>query len=581
VADEKVTLFCKETPLRDVMRNLGRPFGYAWLRSGKENEYRYELAQDLRSQLMEEELRNRDQNAALLALDRQMQRYRSYLDLSPDAALARAKIAPEAEKKLLEKLAGPDWGPIQIYFRLSPDDLAALRAGQTLLFGEAPMKGDEQPPLPLPAGLRDGILACLRDVYVVEREDRYDLSYDRSEPGRIPVATVAGATASVRLTLSQRELGQFILEGSSRFSTGRGVAGGRTDGPLAVGVSPVDTRRDRSPTAAKPPSNPVLRTRVAVKPQASCRAASASAGVESAPEAKLTSADFLEALHQATGLPIVADYFTRLYPPEAVAIRDRPLAEALDHIAKVMRLRWNLAEGSWLQFRSVNFYDDRLKEVPNRLLSRWAQARRQRGMLTLEDLIEISQLSDAQLDAADVAEGAKACSGLQEWDLARHRGMRRDWRFLAQLTPAQRAQAQGDGGLAFAKLSLAQQQQFIARVDPRGEQLKSLEELAQATLRVGYTHPGAYEWRPGTAVTPSWRGLVPSSAQGPTREAALHAARRLDPRVDPAQIVPTELAVSILYSCGPQPGALVRAWRSTPRGAGGFDGRPREERAGK
>src|SRR5438045_1618157 len=34
VADEKVTIFCKELPLREVMRQLSRPFGYTWLRSG-------------------------------------------------------------------------------------------------------------------------------------------------------------------------------------------------------------------------------------------------------------------------------------------------------------------------------------------------------------------------------------------------------------------------------------------------------------------------------------------------------------------------------------------------------------------
>src|SRR5262249_49319123 len=35
VADEKVTLFCKQMPLRDVMRQLSRPFGYTWLRTGQ------------------------------------------------------------------------------------------------------------------------------------------------------------------------------------------------------------------------------------------------------------------------------------------------------------------------------------------------------------------------------------------------------------------------------------------------------------------------------------------------------------------------------------------------------------------
>src|SRR5947207_10409684 len=33
VADEKVTLFCTDAPLREAMRQLSRPFGYTWLRS--------------------------------------------------------------------------------------------------------------------------------------------------------------------------------------------------------------------------------------------------------------------------------------------------------------------------------------------------------------------------------------------------------------------------------------------------------------------------------------------------------------------------------------------------------------------
>src|SRR5438445_2232018 len=130
VADEKVTLFCEKMPLREVMRQLSRPFGYTWLRSKKEGgEYRYELVQDLKSQLLEEELRNRDRYAALITLEREMDRYRPYLPLSPDEALVREKTAPPDEKKLLHHLANKGWGPVQMYFRLSRGELEALRAG--------------------------------------------------------------------------------------------------------------------------------------------------------------------------------------------------------------------------------------------------------------------------------------------------------------------------------------------------------------------------------------------------------------------------------------------------------------------
>ena len=82
-------------------------------------------------------MRNRDRNAALLALEQEIERYRPFLDLSPDEALARSETASPAEKQILENLGGKSWGPAQMYFKLSRADLEALRAGQKLRFDSA------------------------------------------------------------------------------------------------------------------------------------------------------------------------------------------------------------------------------------------------------------------------------------------------------------------------------------------------------------------------------------------------------------------------------------------------------------
>jgi hypothetical protein len=211
VADEKVTLFCAELPLREVMRQLSRPFGYTWLRSGTTSAYRYELVQDLKSQLLEEELRNRDRNQGLLALERGLQRYRPYLGLSPDEALERAKSASPGEKELLEKLAGPRWGVIQMFARLSPQDLALLRAGEDLYFCEAPKPGDA--PLPpgqrvLPSDLARGVLQSMRDWRLgksrnEEGVEGYGYSPDRTAPGALPPADIPTCRAGVTLRLNQ------------------------------------------------------------------------------------------------------------------------------------------------------------------------------------------------------------------------------------------------------------------------------------------------------------------------------------------------------------------------------------------
>lgn len=71
-------------------------------------------------------------------------------------------------------------------------------------------------------------------------------------------------------------------------------------------------------------------------------------------------------------------------------------------------------------------------------------------------------------------------------------------RDLAHFTPAQRRKAASPTGLPFTRMTLDQQQRFLARAlraeDPP---LQSLDELAGAVLRVDYTRPGEFEWVPG------------------------------------------------------------------------------------
>jgi hypothetical protein len=243
-----------------------------------------------------------------------------------------------------------------------------------------------------------------------------------------------------------------------------------------------------------------------------------------------------------------------------MTVRNQPLFDAVNRLADGMRMRWNRdREGNWLQFRSTSFYDDRIKEVPNRLLSRWEAVRRQQGSLTLDNLIEIAQLSDAQLDAAKMAEGAKLCFGLSEWGVARGTAVRPHLRYLTSFTPDQRREAMSSAGLPFTRMSLAQQQQFIASAI-LGEPLQSLEELAGAALRVDYTQPGWFRWAPGGPTYRGWVMLTEPGREGRrtfrplvrerTREAALQAVRRIDPQADPAQIVPSGLDLAIVYLPG-------------------------------
>jgi hypothetical protein len=254
----------------------------------------------------------------------------------------------------------------------------------------------------------------------------------------------------------------------------------------------------------------------------------------------------------------VADFYTHLYSPGAVSAQNQPLFHALSQLADTMHMRWR-KEDEWLQFRSAGYYNDRLKEVPNRLLSRWAAARATHGSLALADLVEIAQLADSQLDADDMAEGARECWCLTEWDLARNKTLRPHLRSLASFTPAQRQEAMSPAGLAFTKMTLAQQQQFISHVDPRGSELHSLADLGEATMHVDYTLPGWFQWHaPADLLGPGWPPLRPAPVRERSREAALQAARRIDPQATEAQVAPTEADLAVIYTWGDAKAREVR-----------------------
>lgn len=616
VADEKVTLFCKALPLREVMRQLSRPFGYTWIRAATNDEqrmtndqqpttrttpispaggarsgarssaaggrssfvaYRYELEQDLRSQLLEEELRTRDRNAALLALDQEMGRYRGYLGLTPEEARARAATARDGEKELLTKLGGKPWGALQLYSRLTPADLAALREGQTVTFSVAPQPGERL----LPPEMAKSVLEPWSDWRMLVRDGRMKHGIAAELPEGLPPAVVPEAHAVVELRLKHDELGQITLEGGTGYTYSNHDPHGIQSGvsiitsTLATGANPAVGNPNNRAANAGLARDPALRQVVTDRGPRSARPASATvtgrstAASSPAPaatagdaEEKVTSAEVLEALHRATGLPVVGDYYTCYYNRERVTVDGMPLFDALNRLGEVMHLRWTRADG-WLQFRSASYYDDRVKEVPNRLLARWAASRAEHGTLTVEDLVAIAQLSEPQLDSSRMAEGARRGFGLAEWDLARFRQTRPCLRYLAGLTPAQRQQAQTPDGLPFTQMSLTQQQALLAfLLSPawNADRVQSqLARLPQGTLRMVYTVLGGYQWSPPPpAGNEGWRKYLPPPVRERRREAALAAARRIDPAATDAQIVPSALSLTVQYDVAERPLLLIR-----------------------
>lgn len=494
VADDKVTIFCKDRPVRDIMRAVSSLFGFTWDRTGAEGAYRYRLNQSLRNQLLEEELRNKDRNEALLALDREMERAKNYLNLSPEEIRQLAETASPDDKKFLESLAGPGYGPAKLYHSLSPDQLNALRNGETLRFGPsqtglpngpASVVGAGAPgTMPLPPELSTSIMQAISPMARVSGDGNIFMGQNaKGRPG-VPPGEFPGAQARAQLSLYASELGQMQLMGASGFEVGSAdnISSALMGTNLATGMSP----------SAKNPKNADANSGMANKPGMGNKVSLTPTPMEltfaGEKMKRITTAELLEAIHRTTGKDVIGDYYTKLYSPTDFEIKDKTLFEALCRLSDTVRYRWN-TEDNWLTFRNSAYFNERPKEVPNRLLERWAMARKSSGnVLSADTLLEMAgSLSDIQLDGSAMGEGARVLYNLEEWSLIQPGNLRPGWRFIATMNPNQRKAVFGEQGIGFAQLTLPQQSFFArAALGEGGMATATPEMLSGATFQVFY-----------------------------------------------------------------------------------------------
>jgi hypothetical protein len=552
-ADEKVTVFVKEVRARDVMRAVARLFGFLWSRSGQEGAYRYELDQDLRSQLIEEERRNGDQAAAFLSLDAEMQKYRPFLDMSFDELEKRWDQVGEAEKReiwnkpdssgkrqLSSLVEGGAWPGVHLYSRLTPRDRAALMSGQVLSFRpEAPGPDDS-----LPADLVHPILQTMREwingrpTPLTEvsgfRLTQVDLWLNRSELGKLTLLSTASAESNQYEGAWRR-----FSDPSRELATGLGPCGegpGNATANAALrGRSPFDQVVSLHPRPSCPVANGLRM--VDLNPNIDV----ASFGLDLSQPYAL-SADAWEAIHQATGLPIVADFYTHLFPLGKLSVDQRSLFEALCTVGDALGTKWR-KDGDFLLCRSTSYFWDKLKEVPNRYLQRWARDRDANSGLPLADFLEMAMMADQQLDSDPVAQGIEHYWGLPEWAWLSHHlssALRENARCLALLTPDQLRRTLEPDGIPLRALTPTQQQR-VMQLQYEKQQVEqrawgpaepfSPSQLAAAAIRAMYVPDGWYVAYETAPFSPSYvyGGRTPEEAKAAQRQ-FYHRAEPLEVR---------------------------------------------------
>jgi hypothetical protein len=552
VADEKVTLFVTEQPARDVMRAVARLFGFSWLRSRRDGAYRYELAQDLRSRLAEEEARSRDQSEALMALDAEMARYRPYLNLTTEQLDERIRRDWERMRRVGATRVSLDWnvpvyawGPLQLYQRLTAADRAALVGGQEIVF-----RADSKDPSRL----------------LPSEMGRSILQRDEAFAGK-PEAKIT----QVRMRINRLDGGRMVL-GSRQcvtFKHGpeRYDAWSMRDWSLATGRSSAILRPENARANAAVRNQPLFLRTVSLRPEVVCPKLKAQKqGKQEAPRLSVgevpeqetphvTTAEFWEAVHRETGANIVADFYSRPYNADQATVANASLFDALCKVGDRLGIRWK-KDGEFLLGRSTSYFWDKLREVPKRHLVRWQREKQGKGYLPIESLMEMAALTEEQLDSQDNGEAITHCWGLEEWlTVGPHRryemgygqvfAYRRRLRFLATLTPEQRRRAFEPDGIGPEELTPAQRKAFWD-IHEEGERIRVLQGeeaggidpafLATAHYVAEYLPAGWYVWTPpeSTQEKPWPRSLYRIVRR--TAEEALAEARRIYPEATMEQV---------------------------------------------
>jgi len=474
VADDNVTIFIGSRPVREVMREISRVFGFIWERNGSEGAYTYMLKQDTAAQIAEEKLRNDDVSKSIETLSRNM------------------------------RMSAVDMNPAQSAFQsLSLGEMDILRTGRELRLGSPNMEG-----------LRDGLLApslvkqLLRSGGARKDGDVYMAYNGEIQSDMIPFEKLEDPSAGVFLQLRVTELGGAFLSGNT-YIHGKNPDGSHTVGGLPFdightpgpGEAPLNNAKDNQACKSSPgfdaeadiapnPTVPVdeqgtdpepLRFGTITELIGSYRTLPAL----QPPRPFMNSADVWQAIHEKTKKDIVADSFSRLFPLHTYK---GSLYSVLSNACDEMHYRWRLDEG-FITGRSATFHWQRLNEVPKRNLVYWQALKAQNGWLPLKGVLAMSQMTDRQLDSYEVGKAIAHQWKLDEWGIPSRPHLPRDvvrklCRFLA--------------GLPADKLARAEKGTLVLSDLPEGA-LNGLSfgpTTPDTVLRIDYVPPGKYYWAP-------------------------------------------------------------------------------------
>lgn len=435
IADQKVTVFVDQKPLRELLLGIETLFRYRWSLKEAKGERTYELWLPERTR----QARDAGRDAALAgAWAKAEEQIRIVASLAMKAPAEQQALMDEQYRKLTDialfnalnrgKPMSLGGQAARLYMTMSPDVRQALKAGYTVCYDTHSDEGKWR----VPDDIARSLAASLGRTTSAEHPDGTQM--DSVNLRFSAQATDRELVVRVRASVS--------LEG------GRQSQGGCS--PLCDEMQITEPDIDTADHLPHVPAASTLGTKISLAPAELLEEAAVPGQSVSDPMAHLNRSDILSLLHRKLGLQIISDHYSDW--SWVCPSGETPVASWLDGVRQHQPSAIWGYDGRYVYVRSANPRHLDAGEPPNRLLRPLQGAFKRQGWLGITELAQIAAMREDQIrcvsDSAhflglasdkNLAIGApwNTWGGLSTWVLA--------LRFYGCLSDAQREQAMAKG----------------------------------------------------------------------------------------------------------------------------------------
>lgn len=462
VRDRKLSIICKDTSLAEVLSSIAGVTRFKWKLSGKGAQTSYRLYMDrttllgAETQMLRRQALLREENARKRKemLDRLIN-----IDNLPQDELLKMK---QTEPYLYVLTTSGVAGSMGRMFRSMPALSDAIADGHYVRLDGAKLPGTTQKAVSDFLTNVDRLARELGEGYAdlgaaASQPEQIELNINKTlnnsdVPGVPPVPLLAdiqvkvGGLSSNSMLVSipivepdselGNVMGQALIDAREGRISSRDLGRQINDG---VKKAQATDLQQKGEPLAEHADDPALAKKIKIEPE----------------DTQLASIQ--TALADASGFAVVTDccdFKTDLSPWFRPSPDEDAICTIVDKLGTATHSNWDRRKGV-IEFRDRHWFQKRSAQIPDAMLEKWQRAYQTTGTLEIDQLAEMSQLTQEQIDANivrdDVLSQGGVDSALMHYDDILS--------FYACLTPAQRSAVFSFDGLGLADLAKSQRQE--------------------------------------------------------------------------------------------------------------------------